>query len=53
MLTAGVEMPVPLEELESHLREEIDQEMKSGLNEQTAFEFSVQRIGRPPLPRSR
>ena len=31
MLAAGIKTPVPLEELESHLREEIEQQMKSGL----------------------
>ena len=45
MLAAGIKSPVPLEELESHLREEIEQEMKSGFNEQKAFEIAIQRIG--------
>lgn len=47
MLAAGIKMPVPLEELENHLREEIERQMKSGLNEQKAFEISVQTIGQP------
>ena len=47
MLAAGIETPVPLEELEIHLREEIERQIKSGLNEQKAFEISVQRIGQP------
>ncbi|HLX96874.1 MAG TPA: permease prefix domain 1-containing protein [Verrucomicrobiae bacterium] len=47
MLAAGIQTPVPLEELESHLREDIARQMKSGLNEQKAFEVSVQRIGQP------
>ena len=47
MLAAGIKTPVPLEELEIHLRDEIERQMKSGLNEQTAFEFSVQTIGQP------
>ena len=37
MLAAGIKTPVPLEELEIHLREEIERQMKSGLNEQTGF----------------
>jgi accessory gene regulator protein AgrB len=45
MLAAGIKTPVPLEELEIHLREEIEQQMKSGLNEQEAFTASVQKIG--------
>jgi len=47
MLAAGIKTPVPLEELEIHLREEIERQMKSGLNEQKAFEVSVQQIGQP------
>jgi len=45
MLAAGIKTPVPLEELEIHLREEIEQQMKSGTNPQQAFQNSVQRIG--------
>jgi hypothetical protein len=47
MLAAGIKSPVPLEELEAHLREEIEWQMKSGLDEQKAFEISAQRIGQP------
>jgi hypothetical protein len=46
MLAAGIKTPVPLEELESHLREEIEQQIKSGLSEQEIFNSSVQKIGR-------
>ena len=45
MLGAGIKTPVPLEELEIHLREEIEQRMKSGSNAQQAFEMAVQRLG--------
>jgi leader peptidase (prepilin peptidase) / N-methyltransferase len=45
MLAAGIQTPVPLEELEIHLREEIGRQMKSGSNIQQAFESAVQRIG--------
>ena len=45
MLAAGIKTPVPLEELESHLREEIEQQMKSGLSAQQAFEIAVGKIG--------
>jgi cation transport ATPase len=45
MLAAGIKTPVPLEELEIHLREEIERQIKSGLNEQNAFEISRQQIG--------
>ncbi|MGO8763936.1 MAG: permease prefix domain 1-containing protein [Limisphaerales bacterium] len=45
MLAAGIETPVPLEELESHLREEIERQTESGLSEMEAFKASVQKIG--------
>jgi len=45
MLAAGIKSPVPLEELESHLREEVVRQMKSGLSKQQAFEAAVQQIG--------
>lgn len=47
MLAAGIKSPVPLEELEIHLREEVERQMKSGRNEQQAFEISVRQIGQP------
>jgi uncharacterized membrane protein YidH (DUF202 family) len=47
MLAAGIKTPVPLEELEIHLCEEIERQMKSGLNEREAFEISIQQIGQP------
>jgi peptidoglycan/LPS O-acetylase OafA/YrhL len=46
MLTAGIKTPVPLEELESHLREEIERQIQSGLNPKQAFELAVHKIGR-------
>ena len=49
MLAAGFKTPVPLEELETHLCEEVGRQMKSGLSEQNAFEISVRRIGRPEI----
>ena len=45
MLAAGIKAPVPLEELEIHLREEIEGQVKSGLHEQEAFNFAVNKIG--------
>ena len=45
MLAAGINTPVPLEELESHLRDDIEQQMRSGVNAQWAFEAAVQRMG--------
>jgi hypothetical protein len=45
MLAAGIKTPVPLEELEIHLREDIAQQMKSGLSAQQTFGITVKRIG--------
>jgi cytochrome c-type biogenesis protein CcmH/NrfF len=45
MLAAGIQTPVPLAELGSHLREEVEERMRSGCNEQQAFTLSVARIG--------
>ena len=48
MLAAGIKAPVPLEELEIHLREDIAQQMQSGLSAQPAFGIAVGKIGRAP-----
>jgi hypothetical protein len=45
MLAAGIKSPVPLDELESHLREEIERQLKSVPDAQRAFVTAVQRIG--------
>ena len=47
MLAAGIEYPVPLEEMELHLYEDIRQQVQSGRNEREAFEISVQNLGQP------
>ena len=47
MLATGIKTPAPLEELEGHLREEIDQQMKSGLGSDRAFEIAAAKIGPP------
>jgi hypothetical protein len=47
MLAAGIQTPVPLEELEIHLREEVEQRMKSGTGEQEAFAMASALIGQP------
>ncbi len=48
MLAAGIKTPVPLEELEIHLREDIVQQMQSGLSAQQAFGIAVKKIGQAP-----
>ncbi len=46
MLSAGIQAPVPLDELEIHLREEMEQQMNAGLHAEAAFALAVQKIGR-------
>ena len=41
MLDAGIQTPVPLEELEIHLREDVEERMRSGVAGQQAFETTV------------
>jgi hypothetical protein len=45
MAAGGIKTPDVLEELESHLREDVDQQLRSGLSQQQAFEDAVQRLG--------
>jgi hypothetical protein len=45
MLAAGIKAPVPLDELESHLREDIERQTLSGVGAQQAFEAAVQKVG--------
>lgn len=47
MLAAGIKTPAPLEELESHLREEIERQIQSGASAQEAFRRTVLQIGQP------
>jgi hypothetical protein len=44
MLVAGIKSPA-LDELENHLREEIERQIKSGASEQEAFQRTVLQIG--------
>lgn len=47
MLAAGIKSPVPLEELESHLREAIEEQIQMGASEEKAFCIAVENIGQP------
>jgi hypothetical protein len=47
MLAAGIEAPMALDELESHLREGVEQRMRSGLTASQAFEAAVHQLGTP------
>ncbi|HEU5397601.1 MAG TPA: hypothetical protein VFV81_10555 [Verrucomicrobiae bacterium] len=46
MLAAGVPTP-SLTELESHLREDLDRQIRAGVDPETAWELAVGRIGHP------
>ena len=49
-LTAGgLNSPEVLAELESHLRDDIDAQLRAGKPEQTAFQIATQRMGQPGL----
>src|SRR4051812_39162702 len=45
MAAAGIKSPTVLDELESHLREDVEHRMHSGASAETAFEHAVARIG--------
>src|SRR5512135_1001318 len=45
MIAAGLRNPEALDELESHLRDDVEQQVFSGINEARAFELAVRRIG--------
>jgi hypothetical protein len=45
MIAAGIKTPVPLEELESHLREDFERQIQSSANEEQAFAIAVWQIG--------
>jgi hypothetical protein len=41
MLDAGINTPVPLDELENHLREDVERQIDSGSDPLKAFEIAV------------
>jgi hypothetical protein len=45
MLASGITTPVPLEELESHLRDDIEAQMEAGTDAPRAFASASARIG--------
>jgi hypothetical protein len=52
MRVAGLKTAVPLEELELHLREDIDRLIESGLGEKAAFELATRQLGQPQILKS-
>lgn len=47
MVDCGFKPVEVINELESHLRDDIDTQVRSGVNEERAFELSVRRLGTP------
>lgn len=47
MRAAGIETPVPLEELESHLREDFEDQVCAGAIPERAFEIAASQLGAP------
>jgi hypothetical protein len=45
MISAGIKCPDVLDELESHLREDVEQRMRSGAMAKQAFREAVERVG--------
>lgn len=45
MLDAGIQSPTPLDELESHLRDDVEHRMKLGQGEAEAFQAAAQKLG--------
>jgi len=45
MADGGIKTSAVLDELESHLREDVERQMRSGASEQEAFEAGVKKIG--------
>ena len=49
MAAGGVKTPAVLDELESHLREDIERQVRAGVNAETAFKTAAERIGQSDL----
>jgi hypothetical protein len=45
MMAGGIKTAEALDELENHLREDVEQQMRAGMDAEAAFEGAIQRIG--------
>ena len=45
MLDTGIKTPVPLDELENHLRDEIERLMQAGMDAKNSYEAAMEKIG--------
>jgi hypothetical protein len=46
MIAGGIKAESVLDELESHLREDVERQMRSGINQEQAFDAAARRIGK-------
>src|SRR3954464_359704 len=46
LAAGGIQAPEVLDELESHLRDDVEQQTRSGVSADRAFEIAVARVGR-------
>lgn len=51
MLAGGIKTPVPLTELESHLRDDVEQQLRKGIGAQAAFDAAAKQLGRADMLR--
>lgn len=49
MLAAGIKTPAPLEELEIHLREQVEWQINLGADPQKALDMAISQLGRPDV----
>jgi hypothetical protein len=49
MIAGGIKTPPVLDELESHLREDVERQVRAGVNEEQAYETAVSRMGKSDL----
>ena len=51
-LSAGIQNPLVLDELESHLRDDVERQVRSGISARQAFDAATRRIGQPGVLRA-
>jgi len=49
MIAGGINPPAVLDELENHLREDVEQQVRAGASQKQAFDMAVNRIGKSDL----
>jgi len=49
MAAGGIKTPAVLDELESHLREDVERQVRAGVNGEQAVEMAVSRMGKSAI----